>query len=305
VSPLAAIDCGSNSTRLLIADDDGKTLFREMTITRLSAGVDHDGALTEEAMRRTEACLRDYRRIMDDFGVTTGLVVATSAVRDAANGQHFMDRATAITGLQGRILLGVEEAHLTYGGATEGMEHDGRPIVVVDIGGGSTELVMRLGPDLIAHSMQLGCVRVTERAMGPGPVSPEQLSAADDMISAEWDRLVASAPQFAQFAGSLRMVGVAGTVATLGMLDLGLEEYDRTQLHGLMLMRDSVTFWRIRLQRMTPAERLALAGMVPGREDVIVSGLRILEKVMTSLGVEILTHSESDILDGTISWLRR
>lgn len=302
---LAAIDCGSNSTRLLITNDEGTTLERLMRITRLSAGVDATGDLAAEALERTYATLREFRGVMDSYGVDNGLVVATSAVRDARNGPAFMSMAESITGLRGRILPGFEEAHLSFGGATAGLEADPRPTVVVDVGGGSTEVAGVIDGALVSHSMQLGCVRVTERALGSDPVTPERLAAADAMIDAEIDRAFLSVPSFLTVRGNLRLVGVAGTIATLAHLDQGLATYHRDAVHHLELPRETVTYWRVRLMRLSPAERLAFAGMFPGREDILVGGLRVLEKVMEALGASSIIHSESDILDGTIAWLRR
>jgi exopolyphosphatase/guanosine-5'-triphosphate,3'-diphosphate pyrophosphatase len=216
-----------------------------------------------------------------------------------------MSMAESLTGLRGRILLGVEEAHLSFGGATAGLEADPRPTVVVDVGGGSTELAGVLDGNLVSHSMQLGCVRVTERALGSDPVTPERLAAADAMIDAEIDRAFLTVPAFLGVRGNLRLVGVAGTIATLAHLDQGLATYNRDAVHHLELPSETVTYWRVRLMRLTPAERLAFAGMTPGREDVLVGGLRVLEKVMEALGASSIIHSESDILDGTIAWLRR
>ena len=302
---LAAIDCGSNSTRLLVTDDAGVALHRDMRITRLSAGVDAEGRLAPDAIERSYAVLREYRAVMDAHGVTNGLVVATSAVRDAANGAAFLAGAEEILGVRGRILLGIEEAHLTFAGATAGLEPDPRPTVVVDIGGGSTELVGPGPGGLVSHSMQLGCVRVTERALGSSAVTPERLAAADAMIDAEIERAFEEVPALADFRGRSRLVGVAGTVATLAHLDMGMADYHREAVHHLVLPRETVGFWRIRLQRLEPADRLNFVGMTPGREDVLVAGLRVLERVMSVLGADDITHSESDILEGIIGWLQR
>ena len=231
---LAAIDCGSNSTRLLVTNDAGVALHRDMRITRLSAGVDAQGRLAPDAIERSYTVLREYRVMMDAHGVTNGLVVATSAVRDAANGAAFLAGAEEILGVRGRILLGIEEAHLTFAGATAGLDPDPRPTVVVDIGGGSTELVGPGPGGLVSHSMQLGCVRVTERALGSSAVTPERLAAADTMIDAEIERAFEEVPALADFRGRSRLVGVAGTVATLAHLDMGLADYHREAMVTLM-----------------------------------------------------------------------
>ena len=300
---VAVIDCGSNSTRLLIADADGRTLRREMRITRLSTGVDASGTLTTESCERSYAVLSQYRGYMDELEVARGMLVATSAVRDAANGGQFLERAAQITGVQARVLRGEEEAAYSYAGATRGLDPDPRPTLIVDIGGGSTELAVALDGVIHAHSMQLGCVRVTERALGPGVVSADSASAARAMIGAQLDLAFAAQPVFAGLVGNVRLVGLAGTVATLAQLDVGLTHYDREAVHHHRLRREDVARWRERLGSMTPTRRLDEPGMVPGREDVLVAGLFILDAVMERFGVEELLSSEDDILDGVAATL--
>ena len=163
---VAVIDCGSNSTRLLIADGSGRALERVMRITRLSAGVDATGRLTPEAMARTFAVLGEYRALMDRHDVAVGMVVGTSAIRDATNRDEFVDGARRLTNVEVRVLDGRAEAEFSYEGATAGLAPDPRTTMIVDVGGGSTELAARLDGVLHAVSMQLGCVRVTERALG-------------------------------------------------------------------------------------------------------------------------------------------
>ncbi|MDE3107784.1 MAG: hypothetical protein KGJ42_06480, partial [Acidobacteriota bacterium] len=165
-STVAALDCGSNSTRLFIVDGARGARARQTRITRLSAGVDEHATLREDAMERTFAVLREYRRAMDDERVDRGLLVATSAVRDARNGQDFLARAGEIVGVEARILSGNEEATFSYDGATADLPPSPRPPLIVDIGGGSTELAVVVDDDLRSFSMQLGCVRVAERALG-------------------------------------------------------------------------------------------------------------------------------------------
>ena len=295
---VAAVDCGSNSTRLLIVDGDGRTVVRLMRITRLSEGVDASGSLATDALERTFAVLREYRTRMDQFGATRGLLAATSAVRDASNGAYFLQQAHSITGVEARVLSGNEEAAFTYAGATADLAPDERPTMVLDIGGGSTELALLVEDALVSYSMQLGCVRVTERALGKGIVTPASERAARAMIEAELDRAFAAVPAFASVVGRVRLVGVAGTVATLAQMDAGLAEYDRDTVHHRTLSRAAVTSWRERLARETPEERLARPGMVSGREDVLHAGLYVLEAVMARLGVDELLSSENDILDG-------
>lgn len=297
---VAALDCGSNSTRLLIADDAGRALRREMRITRLSQGVDSSGTLSPEALQRTWDVLEDYRSFMDELGVTRGLLVATSAVRDAANGARFLERAAEITGVTAEILSGTQEATLSYAGATADLVADRRATMIVDVGGGSTELAVTVDGVLHSYSMQLGCVRVTERALGSGVVTPERDAMARSMIAGELDKAFAAEPLFARLFGDVRVVGLAGTVATLAQLDVGLVDYSREAVHHRVLSKATVEHWRATLAAEPPAARLARPGMVPGREDVLPAGLYVLEAVMERFGVSELLSSENDILDGIV-----
>jgi exopolyphosphatase/guanosine-5'-triphosphate,3'-diphosphate pyrophosphatase len=305
VDGVAAFDCGSNSTRLLIADAAARALAREMTITRLSEGVDASGALRPEAMERTFKVLRAYRRECDEFDVARGLLVATSAVRDAANGAEFLATAREICRCEARILEGHEEAALSYAGALGDLEPSEVPTMIVDVGGGSTELAVELDGRLISHSMQLGCVRVTERALGRGVVTPASEAAARDMIDEQLDAAFAARPEFSRVVGRVRLVGLAGTVATLAQLDAGLTHYDRAVVHHRVLSRATVQHWRDVLAREEPEQRLGHPGMVHGREDVLVAGLYVLDAVMECFGAEWLISSESDILDGIVASVLR
>jgi len=304
VTSVAALDCGSNSTRLLITDAAGAPLVREMRITRLSQGVDATGALTAEAVARSLDALRGYRALMDEHGVTRGLLVATSAVRDASNGAEFLEAATACTGVPARCLTGDEEATFTYRGATATLPPSETPTLVVDIGGGSTELAALIGGRLVSHSMQLGCVRVTERALGSDVVAPARALEARDVIERELDRAWREQPSFAELSGQVRLVGVAGTVATLAQLVAGDAAYVRDRVHHQTLTRTDVERWRDTLAPLTPSERLLIPGMMAGREDVLVAGLMILDAVMERLAVTTLVTSEDDILDGVAAYCR-
>ena len=300
---VAVVDCGSNSTRLLIASSEGATRQREMRITRLSAGVDASGNLSRAALARSYAVLEEYRAMMDAHHVERGLLVATSAVRDATNGSDFLAHAAQITRVEARLLSGEQEAAFSYAGATRGLDDDPRPTVIVDIGGGSTELAVRLDAAVHGYSMQIGCVRVTERSLGAGVVTPDAAAAASAMIEAQLDQAFDAQPVFTSLVGEVRLVGLAGTVATLAQLDAGLAVYDRDAVHHRLLSRAAVRAWRDRLGALTPAQRLVLPGMVPGREDVLVAGLFILDAVMGRFGVEELLTSEDDILDGVAASL--
>jgi exopolyphosphatase / guanosine-5'-triphosphate,3'-diphosphate pyrophosphatase len=295
---VAALDCGSNSTRLLIVDGDGTTRCREMRITRLAEGVDATGALAGSALRRSFEVLTRYRALMDEHEVTRGLLVATSAVRDASNGAEFLSEARRRAGVETVVLDGRQEAAYSYAGATMDLEATGAEPLVVDVGGGSTELAMMDGTELRSCSMQLGCVRVAERALGRGVVSPESAGLARAMIAAEFDRAFDDEPAFAAAKGRVRVIGLAGTVATLAQLDAGLARYDRAVVHHRRLARDVVAAWRDRLGAQTPAQRLEHPGMIPGREDVLTAGLYVLDAIMERFGADELLSSESDILDG-------
>jgi len=296
-APVAALDCGSNSTRLLIVDGAGATLARDTRITRLAQGVDARGVLADEAMGRSFTVLEEYRGVMDAAGVSRGLLVATSAVRDAANGAQFLAEAGRRAGVPARILTGDEEAGFTFAGATRDLATDDRPTVLVDVGGGSTELATRVDGVTYSYSMQLGCVRVTERALGREALTPARAAAAREMIERELDVAFTQRPAFGAL-GPVRLVGVAGTVATLAQLDAGESTYRRETVHHRVITRATVVEWRDRLGAETPEQRLEHPGMVVGREDVLVGGLFVLDAVMGRLAADELITSESDILDG-------
>jgi exopolyphosphatase/guanosine-5'-triphosphate,3'-diphosphate pyrophosphatase len=300
---VAAVDCGSNSTRLLIVDTAGATVVREMNITRLSQGVDATGSLLPEAMERTFVVLRHYRDACDAADVSRGLLVATSAVRDASNGTTFLDGARDIVGFAATILRGDEEAALSFDGATKDLAEVDVSTMIVDVGGGSTELAVEVEGALASYSMQLGCVRVTERALGRGVVSATSDAAARSMIEDELDRAFSAVPLFYDVVAKVRLVGLAGTVATLAQLDAGLTVYDRDVVHRRELSRATVQHWRDLLAKETPEERLLHPGMVVGREDVLVAGLYVLDAVMERFKVDVLLSSENDILDGIASSL--
>lgn len=293
--PVAALDCGTNSTRLLILDDDGTSLTRDMRITRLGQGVDATGELRADAIGRTLEVLRAYREAMDSHRVRRGRLAATSAARDARNGQEFLDAASEVTGLQAELLSGEEEGRLSFAGATGDLGADQGRAVVLDIGGGSTELVARRDGVLRAHSMQVGCVRVTERALRDDPPTPKELEEAARMVD---DALEPVIEALGELGADPLVVGVAGTVSTLAMLDLGLAEYDFDRLHHHWLGLGAIERWRDVLAAETTARRRERTGMVKGREDVIVGGLVILERVIRRLGADGCWHSERDILDG-------
>ncbi len=301
---LAALDCGTNSTRLLIEDSHGAVLAREMRITRLGQGVDATGALRLDAIERTLGVLSEYRAIMDAHGVSQGRLVATSAARDASNGAEFLAAAFEISGVEAEILSGQEEGRLSFDGAMSGLDPSAGDDLVLDIGGGSSEIVLVSDGRLVAHSMQVGCVRVSERTLLTNPPTMDELNAATAMANAALDGAFEAMPQLAALRPESRLVGLAGTVATLAMLSVGLETYDRDQVHHRWLSLTEITQWRDRLAS-EPSERRALRpGMVEGRQDVIVGGLIVLVATLERLGLDGCLTSESDILDGLIASLR-
>jgi len=298
---IAAIDCGTNSTRLLVADGQGRPLERLMRITRLGQGVDATGRLAPEAIERCLAALREFRGVMDGLGVTRGRLTATSAARDAANGADFLAAAGEVTGLRPELLSGLEEGRLSLAGAVADLDLGDGPFLVLDIGGGSTELVAADGPDdpaLAAVSLQLGCVRLSERFLTDDPPTGAELSAAAEEVAAQLGSAVAAHPRYRE---TRRLVGLAGTVSTLASLQLGLAEYDRDRIHHAELAAGDVAGWFHRLAAEPAADRLVRPGMEPGRQDVIVGGALILHAVMERFGFDRCLVSEADILDGLVA----
>jgi exopolyphosphatase / guanosine-5'-triphosphate,3'-diphosphate pyrophosphatase len=298
VTPVAAVDCGTNSTRLLVVGDDGRTLDRRMRITRLGQGVDASGMLRDDAVERTLAVLREYRAAMDGLDVRTGRLAATSAARDATNGEQFLDAASEVTGLRAELLSGEEEGQLSFAGATADLDGPLDEVVVVDIGGGSTELVTQVDGDVAPYSMQMGCVRLTERELSGDPPDPGSLATAGALVDDAIDGAFEVLAPLSHTDPSRRVVGLAGTVSTLAMLDLGLEVYDESTVHHHWLSLESIRRWRDVLAGEPVAARRRRPGMVPGREDVIVAGIVILERVVDRLGATGCLSSEHDILDG-------
>src|SRR5579872_2015851 len=307
---LAALDCGTNSTRLLVAAPDGTTLEREMRITRLGEGVDAARKLTSEAIARTVAVLADYRRLMDRHGVQRARLVATSAVRDATNADEFLTAAEDATGVMPEVLTGLAEGTLSFAGATAHVPGEllGRgPALVVDVGGGSTELVAGLPgvgrtPDapLSVVSMDIGCVRITERFFHHDPPLASELDAARAAVDATIDAARSRLPELER--GGL-LIGLAGTVSTLAALEQGLDRYDRDRIHHFVLTRSIVDSWLGRLAAEDVRARALERGMVEARADVIVGGVLVLNAVMAAFRQEECLVSEDDILDGLVASL--
>ena len=294
---LAAIDVGTNSVRLYVADASGVTpvqLDRDLVITRLGEGVDRSGRLGAEPLRRTVAAVADYHRRATALGAERIRIAATSAVRDASNRDEFLAAVREATGSDGEVLTGDEEARLSFLGATAELS-DGAPFLVLDIGGGSTEFVV--GDRVVdkAISLDVGSVRLTERHIRHDPpvvMEIESLRGEADAAAAEAKRVV---------GGSARtLVGVAGTITTVAAAALNLSGYDRDAIHHARLTASRVRSVAARLAAMTSEERRSLPAMPRGREDVIVAGGEILLAVMDGFRFGDVLVSEADILDGLV-----
>jgi exopolyphosphatase/guanosine-5'-triphosphate,3'-diphosphate pyrophosphatase len=309
---VAAVDCGTNSIRLLVADVDtaAGTLVdvdRRMEIVRLGQGVDRTGRICADAMERTLATARFYGALCAQHHVERIRFVATSATRDASNQDDFAEGVEQLLGVEPEILTGEEEAWLSFAGATRGLNaaHE-PPFLVVDIGGGSTELVVGSADVAAAWSVDVGCVRLTERHAFADPPTTSQVDAARADVDAALDRAAEVVP-----IGSARtLVGLAGSVTTVTALALDLDTYDPQRIHGAVLGVDTVRSACDALLRMPTARRAALPFMHPGRVDVIGAGALVWRGVVdrvvdatAAVGapLEVTVTSEHDILDG-IAW---
>jgi exopolyphosphatase / guanosine-5'-triphosphate,3'-diphosphate pyrophosphatase len=297
MSRVAAVDLGTNSTRLLVADvRDGRVdeVERRLTITRLGEGVDARRRLLPLPIARVRNCLAEYRRAIESHAAERTLVVATSAVRDADNGEAFLGEIEWSYGFRTRLLSGDQEALLTLRGIAAGRRL-APGTVILDVGGGSTELIAG-GPEGVAFhtSLDLGCVRLTERFLRTDPPTPAELA---DCASAARSLLAERVPDGVR--GAVRSgIGVAGTVTTLAALDLGLGEYDPERIHGHVIPADSVELELHRLAALPLAERREVPGLEPARAPVIVAGLVIVDAVLAHFGLAALEASEQDLLHG-------
>jgi exopolyphosphatase/guanosine-5'-triphosphate,3'-diphosphate pyrophosphatase len=309
---VAAVDCGTNSVRLLVADVSDDTLTeveRRMEIVRLGQGVDETGRLSAEALERTFAAMRGYQQRIELHGAKATRVVATSATRDAANRQAFADGVRQIFGVEPEVVSGDEEAELSFTGATRGLLHlspetelpEGPmpPYLVVDIGGGSTEFVVGASHAEAAISVDIGCVRLTERhlrgAGDPPPAAALEAVVAD--IEAALDRVAEAVP----VERAHTLVGLAGSVTTVAGIALGLPAYDRDRIHHSRIGAQEVHEVTRQLLSMTHGERAGIPVMHPGRVDVIGVGALILDRIMRRFAFSQVVVSEHDILDG-IAW---
>ncbi|MGN6187687.1 MAG: Ppx/GppA phosphatase family protein [Conexibacter sp.] len=300
---VGVVDIGTNSTRLLIADvHDGAIdeLDRRSEVTRLGQGVDTAGRLAEEAMGRVFATLDAYRDAMDNADVLADARVAvlTSAARDAANGADFTQRVTDDYGLRARTITGDQEATLTFRGATHDRDpEDTTPLLVVDIGGGSTELIVGAAgsSEPSFHvSLQAGVVRQTERHLHHDPPSPHELQQLADDVRAT---IVAGVPETVRRSARVA-VGVAGTATSLAAIDQELDPYDPRRVHGYVLQRAEVELLLARLAQMPLAQRREVRGLHPDRAPTIVAGAAILLEVLRAFELERAEVSEHDLLHG-------
>jgi len=300
MSRVAAIDCGTNSIRLLIADIDGdnfREVVREMEIVRLGQGVDKHKAFDPEAIERTLAATRKFAEIIASKGVEKIRFCATSATRDARNRDLFIDGVREILGIEPEVIPGTEEAALSFMGATKELKGIGGPFLVVDIGGGSTEFVFGTDHVHAAKSVNIGCVRMSERHLKKQPPEARSVAAAIEDI----DAAIADAARSVPIKKATTLIAVAGTATTVAAAALGLTEYDRYSIHLSRIPAQKVFGIAQQLSLMSREEIAALGYMHPGRVDVITSGALVLSRVMIATGTTEFVASESDILDG-IAW---
>jgi exopolyphosphatase/guanosine-5'-triphosphate,3'-diphosphate pyrophosphatase len=311
MSRVAAIDCGTNSIRLLVADvtvrdDDTRDLrdvHREMRVVRLGQGVDATGRLADEALERTRAALVDYAAIARRKGVERVRMVATSATRDASNRDDFFAMVRETLGIDAEVITGDEEARLSFIGAVGDLDPADGPFVVADVGGGSTELVVGTWDGARAEihsafSADIGCVRLTERCLHSDPATEDELGEAEKVARSVLDGAFAAVDS----TGARTWVGVAGTVTTLSAIALDLPTYDPQAIHLSRLSHEKLAAITAQLGRMTHEQRAEIGSMHPGRVDVILGGALVVKVLADELaeraGIAEMTVSEHDILDG-------
>lgn len=315
---LASLDLGTNSTRLLIADCDGEvteTVDRRMVITRLGEGVDESRQLSPVAVERTEAALTSFAEAMWALAPTGVAAAATSVLRDSLNGKKFLDYAERVLGMRPRILQGDQEAHLSFLGAAsdlEGLMEEGAgELLVFDIGGGSTELILGAfppveaegAPGLVLRSVDVGCVRMTERFLAANdPPSPIAIGRMESFLVSRLRPVIEEMLAGREIALA---VGLAGTITTLSGIQQGLDEYDTDHIHHSRLSRSEVEELFRKLAAVPIAERKKVMGLEPARADIIVGGTAVLRVVMDLAGLNEILVSEKDILDGLVIDLYR
>lgn len=296
---LGAVDCGTNMSRLLIWGPDGE-IERRLEFTRLGEGVDETSRLTPEAMKRTAEVLAGYRKVMEDHGVERFRAIATSAARDAANVHEFQLLASAALGQRIEVIDGAEEARLSFAGAAAGRDGS-TPVLVADIGGGSTEMAVGLpGSEPTPVSMDIGAVRVTERFLASDPPTAEELSQAVSVVRLHLQEARMLHPELTEARG---LIGVAGTFTTMAAVEIGLVEYDREQVHGFRLDRAAAedVFRTLATERLS--DRIHNPGLAPERADIIVGGCIVAVSILREFEFEACEISEQDLLDGIIAGL--
>lgn len=299
---VAALDCGTNTIRLLIADLIDGTLHdvhREMRIVRLGQGVDRTGVLAPEAIERTRVALADYAAVIAANDVDRVRLVATSATRDARNRADFVQMVQSALGSAPEVVTGLAEAALAYDGAVGTLPGVDRPVLLVDLGGGSTELVLG-GAPVRAHSMDVGSVRMTERHLHDDPPTQQQVDAAVADVRAAIEIARHDVP----LGTGAALVGVAGTITTIAAISLELPRYDRDAIHGSRHSAARIAEITARLVRMDHDARAAVTVIHPGRVDVMTGGAIVLSTVVEECGAPEIVVSEHDILDGIALSLR-
>jgi len=305
---VAAVDCGTNSLRLLIADvsqarGELVDVQRRMEIVRLGQGVDATGRLSPVALARTLGVLSQYAQSIRQAGATAVRMVATSATRDASNAAEFVRGVVDVLGVAPEVISGDEEARLSFTGATSELSRPGRddlppPYLVVDIGGGSTEFVVGGGGiDLSAASVDIGCVRLTERYLHSDPPTAQEVAAATAAI----DAAIATAAGVVPVTAARTLIGLAGSVTTVTAIALGLTAYDPARTHHARIPAGQVHEVAGSLLSQTREQRARIGPMHPGRVDIIGAGALVLDRILTRLGFDAVVASEHDILDG-IAW---
>ena len=306
MAQVAIVDIGTNSTRLLVAAIEDGTVTRELerrsTVTRLGAGVDSDGRLRDDAMQRVYDTLDEYRKLIDKHGAESAKAVLTSAVRDAANGQQFADTVRDRYGLEPHVLSGDQEAELTFLGAmSEHDPSDATTTLVIDIGGGSTELVIGTGRQATFHvSNQAGVVRQTERHLHSDPPTGEEIAELAADVNAIIDKGVP--PE--QREAVAHAIAVAGTATSLASIAQELVPYDPEKVQGYVLTEQELKKLQDRLSALPLEQRREVRGLDPARAPTIVAGALILGEVMRLFGLEQVEVSEHDILRGAALGLR-
>ncbi len=300
MSRVAAIDCGTNSIRLLIADiADGKfrEVYRNMQIVRLGQGVDQNKAFHPDAIDRTLKAVADFSTEIARRGVSKIRFCATSATRDAANRDLFIDGVNSLLGIKPEVISGEEEAALSFFGATKELHQSGAPYLVIDIGGGSTEFVFGTEKVDFAKSQNIGCVRMSERHFSSLPPSANEIANAQRDI----DEAISEAAKLVPITEAQTLIAVAGTATTVAAAALGLNEYDRYSIHLSRVTAEKTHEVAERFLHMNRQEIAALPYMHEGRVDVIAAGSLVLSRIMELSGAKEFVASESDILDG-MAW---